>query len=187
MGGAAVMATTYEHAWTEREVVRPKSDGNLDTNGRKLEVVGIPVQVQRALFGALVALAVTPGRRGRGRARGRARSGSTRVSDRYRGAGVGVALIDTGVTPSADLGGRLLARVDLTSEGDGVDHYGHGTHMAGLIAGDGTLAGGVAEGAAPAASLVSIKVAGWDGATDVSTVIAGLQWAVANRDRYGCA
>jgi serine protease AprX len=146
--------------------------------------VGIPVQVHRALIGALVALAVTPA----GAAAAAAWQGSVRltaVSDRYRGAGVGVALIDTGVTPSADLGGRLLARVDLTPEGDGIDHYGHGTHMAGLIAGDGTLAGGVAEGAAPAANLVSIKVAGWDGATDVSTVIAGLRWAVANRDRYG--
>ncbi len=104
---------------------------------------------------------------------------------KYRGRGIGVALIDTGVTPSADLGTRLLARIDLTSEGDGLDHYGHGTHMAGLIAGNGLLAGGAYPGAAPEASLVSVKVAGWDGATDVSTVIAGLQWAVSNRARYG--
>ena len=104
---------------------------------------------------------------------------------RYRGQGIGVALIDTGVTPSADLGSRLLARIDLTSEGDGLDHYGHGTHMAGLIAGNGSLAGGAYAGAAPEAGLVSVKVAGWDGATDVSTIIAGLQWTVSNRDRYG--
>jgi serine protease AprX len=103
---------------------------------------------------------------------------------RFDGAGVGVALLDTGVTPSPDLGGRLLARVDLTSEGDGLDHYGHGTHMEGLIAGDATQLAHT-EGSAPEARLVSIKVAGWDGATDVSSVIAGLQWAVANRDRYG--
>ncbi len=89
------------------------------------------------------------------------------------------------MTPSADLGTRLLARIDLTSEGDGLDHYGHGTHMAGLIAGNGSLAGGAYPGAAPEAGLVSVKVAGWDGATDVSTVIAGLQWAVSNRARYG--
>lgn len=105
------------------------------------------------------------------------------VSRRYDGSGIGVALIDTGATPADDLGGRLAARVDLTAEADGADHYGHGTHMAGLIAGDGTRGGG--PGAAPGARLVSVKVAGWDGATDVSTVIAGLHWAVANRDRYG--
>lgn len=184
MGGAAVMAKTYGGAGTEHGVVRPKSDGNLATNGRKLEVVGIPIQVPRAVFGAAVALALMPV----GAIAATTWQGAVRldqVSDRYRGSGVGVALIDTGVTPSADLGGRLLARVDLTPEGDGIDHYGHGTHMAGLIAGDGTFAGGAAEGAAPAANIVSVKVAGWDGATDVTTVIAGLRWAVANRDRYG--
>ena len=104
---------------------------------------------------------------------------------KYRGQGIGVALIDTGVTPSADLGARLAARIDLTPEADGLDHYGHGTHMAGLIAGNGALAAGAYPGAAPEASLVSVKVAGWDGATDVSTIIAGLQWAVSNRVRYG--
>ncbi|MDX6378406.1 MAG: serine protease AprX [Gaiellaceae bacterium] len=109
----------------------------------------------------------------------------TQAPMRYRGRGIGVALIDTGVTPSADLGSRLLARIDLTSEGDGLDRYGHGTHMAGLIAGNGALGGGSYPGAAPEANLVSVKVAGWDGATDVSTIIAGLQWAVSNRDRYG--
>ncbi len=106
------------------------------------------------------------------------------VPPKYKGDLVGVALIDTGVTPSADLGGRLLARIDLTNERDGIDHYGHGSHMAGLIAGDGTQAFGNYEGAAPEANLVSVKVAGWDGATDVSMIIAGIQWAVSNKDRY---
>jgi serine protease AprX len=104
---------------------------------------------------------------------------------KYRGKGIAVALIDTGVTPSADLGDRLLARIDLTDEGDGLDRYGHGTHMAGLIAGNGLLGAGEYSGTAPEAGLVSVKVAGWDGATDVSTIIAGLQWVVSNRVRFG--
>lgn len=111
--------------------------------------------------------------------------GLSSVRNKYSGSEVTVALLDTGVTPSADLGVRLLARVDLTSERDGIDRFGHGTHLSGLIAGDGTLSQESYEGAASEASLVSIKVAGWDGATDVSTVIAGLQWAVANRERLG--
>ena len=147
--------------------------------------MGIPVQVPRVAFCLRDRPRADAGRHRRGRHLAGTPSGSPSVSARSDGTGVGVALIDTGVTPSADLGGRLLARVDLTPEGDGIDHYGHGTHMAGLIAGDGTLAAGAAEGAAPGANLVSVKVAGWDGATDVSTVIAGLRWAVANRDRYG--
>ncbi len=68
--------------------------------------------------------------------------GLPNVPRRDNGAGVTVASIDTGVVPNPDLGHRLLARVDLTSEGDGIDRFGHGTHMAGLIAGDGTTSRG---------------------------------------------
>src|SRR5690348_13474022 len=111
--------------------------------------------------------------------------GLNAVPNKFQGDGLAVALVDTGVTPTADLGLRLLARVDLTSEHDGIDHFGHGSHMAGLIAGDGTLSAEAFEGSAPETYLVSIKVAGWDGATDVSTVIAGIQWAVSHKARYG--
>jgi serine protease AprX len=111
--------------------------------------------------------------------------GLEQVPNKYQGDGVTVASIDTGVAPNPDLGGRLLARVDLTGERDGIDHFGHGTHMAGVIAGDGTTSAGAFEGSAPETNLVSVKVAGWDGATDVSTVIAGLQWVVSNRARFG--
>jgi serine protease AprX len=106
------------------------------------------------------------------------------VPNKYQGDGVTVASIDTGVTPTPNLAGRLLARVDLTSERDGIDRFGHGTHMAGVIAGNGATSFGAYEGAAPETRLVSVKVAGWDGATDVSTVIAALQWVVANRARF---
>src|SRR4051794_2862880 len=111
--------------------------------------------------------------------------GLDQVPNKYQGDGVTVASIDTGVTPTLNLGPRLLARVDLTAERDGLDRFGHGTHMAGVIAGDGTTTFGAYEGSAPEARLVSVKVAGWDGATDVSTVIAGLQWVVSNRARFG--
>jgi len=110
--------------------------------------------------------------------------GLDEVPNKYQGDGATVASIDTGVTPTPNLGARLLARVDLTSERDGLDHFGHGTHMAGLIAGDGTTSSEAYTGAAPEARIVSVKVAGWDGATDVSTVIAGLQWVVSNRGRF---
>jgi serine protease AprX len=110
--------------------------------------------------------------------------GLDRVPNKYQGEDVTVASVDTGVTPTPNLGPRVLAKVDLTSERDGLDHFGHGTHMAGVIAGDGTTSLGQFEGAAPETRIVSVKVAGWDGATDVSTVIAGLQWVVSNRARY---
>jgi serine protease AprX len=84
-----------------------------------------------------------------------------------------------------DLQNRVIASVDLTPAHDGVDYFGHGTHMAGIIAGDGSSSDGQWTGVAPGANLVSIKVAGWDGATDVSEVIAGLQWVYANKSTYG--
>ncbi len=102
----------------------------------------------------------------------------------YDGTGVTVALLDTGVARTPDLGARVLARVDFTPGGAGDDVYGHGSHMAGVIAGDGGLSGGKWRGVATGARLVSVKVAGPDGATDVSIVIAALQWIVAHRDAY---
>ena len=100
------------------------------------------------------------------------------------GSGVTVALLDTGVSQNADLGNRVLARVDFTPDQDGLDHFGHGTHMAGIIAGDGSLSGGTWSGVAPRANVVSVKVARADGSTDVSEVIAGLQWVVSHRADY---
>ena len=103
----------------------------------------------------------------------------------YDGSGVTVAMLDTGIQPVSDLAGRIVASADFTSEGDGLDRYGHGTHMAGIIAGTGNSSNGVWNGVAPKANLVSVKVAGADGSTDVSVVIAGLQWIVGNRSSFG--
>ena len=100
------------------------------------------------------------------------------------GRGIRVALIDSGVADVPDLRGNVIARVDFTEERNGLDTYGHGTHMAGLIAGDGTASAGQWVGSAPGADLISLKVASWNGATDTSSVIAALRWVVTNKARY---
>jgi serine protease AprX len=89
------------------------------------------------------------------------------------GAGVGVALVDTGVADTPALAGRVVRGPDLSGDGDGLDRYGHGTFMAGLIAGPDT-------GAAPGAHVVSVKVAGASGETTLVTVLEGMDWAVDN-------
>ena len=100
------------------------------------------------------------------------------------GSGVRVALIDSGVSDVPDLRNRVVARVDFTEQRDGLDTFGHGTHMAGLIVGDGTSSAGQWVGAAPGADLISLKVASWNGATDTSSVIAALRWVVTNKSRF---
>ena len=91
------------------------------------------------------------------------------------GQGVGVALVDTGVAPVPDLLERVAAVADVTPERTIMDGFGHGTFMAGLIAGDGRSSGGRYTGVAPGADLVSVKVALSDGSTTLGTVLNGLQ------------
>jgi serine protease AprX len=104
-----------------------------------------------------------------------------------RGAGVGVAVLDTGVSGGSDLAGRVVHGPDLSGEDAGArDSYGHGTVMAGIVAGSGVDAGAAPRtGIAPAAHVVSGKLAGANGATDVSTVLAGMHWVASFKDAYG--
>jgi serine protease AprX len=101
------------------------------------------------------------------------------------GQGVTVAVLDTGIASLPDFSGRLAAGVDLTGSGDPfTDSYGHGTFVAGLIAGDGASSDGAYSGEAPGASLVSVKVAGADGTTHLGTLISGLQWVADHQSTY---
>jgi serine protease AprX len=106
------------------------------------------------------------------------------------GSGITVALLDTGVYAGhPDLAGRVVHCEDFShergTEAECADTFGHGTFMAGLIAGNGAASNGKYKGAAPGASIVSVKAAGYDGSTDVSTILAGIQWVVAHKDVYG--
>jgi serine protease AprX len=101
------------------------------------------------------------------------------AADGDTGQGVTVAVLDTGIDNLPDFSGRLIGGVDLTGAGRPfADGYGHGTFVAGLVAGDGSSSGGQYSGEAPGADLVSVKVAGASGSTRLSALISGLQWAV---------
>ena len=115
------------------------------------------------------------------------------------GKGVDVAVIDTGIAPVAglDAAGKVVNGPDLSFESQAantrhIDGYGHGTHMAGIIAGRDreVLAGAENDpsrfvGIAPDARIVSLKVAAADGGADVSQVIAAIDWVVQNRRANG--
>ena len=103
-----------------------------------------------------------------------------------KGAGVGVAVIDTGTSPMPDFSGRLVHGPDLSGEGSIIDTYGHGTVMSGLVGGSGadSASTGAYTGVAPKAHVVSVKVAGRNGVTDVSTVLQAMHWVSAYKDQY---
>ena len=121
------------------------------------------------------------------------------AGQRVTGKGVGVALIDSGIAPVKGLAqpGKVINGPDLSFESQApnlahLDTFGHGTHMAGIIAGrDPEVPAGRENdpkyfvGVAPDANLVNLKVAAADGAVDVSQIIAAIDWAVTHRNDPG--
>jgi serine protease AprX len=106
------------------------------------------------------------------------------------GTGVDVALIDSGAVPVGNLAepGRVIHGPDFSSERRNrrlatLDTFGHGTHLAGLIAGRDPVTGFA--GVAPGARIVSLKVAGADGETSLAQVLAAMEWVHRNRNANG--
>lgn len=104
----------------------------------------------------------------------------------YQGATAKVAILDTGIDQThPDLAGQVAAGQNFVPAGnpgggvptDVTDRFGHGTHVAGIIAGTGAASGGQYAGVAPKAQLVIGKVLDNQGAGDDSWIIAGMQWA----------
>jgi serine protease AprX len=104
------------------------------------------------------------------------------------GHGIGVALLDSGITPHAALP-NVVASVSLvTGDTNVTDEFGHGTHVAGIVGGSAAAAAGVTPlytgGIAPGAALVSVKVLGPNGSGLTSDVIAGMEWAISNQASF---
>jgi serine protease AprX len=118
-----------------------------------------------------------------------AASGSAVARSRYgvTGAGVTVAVIDSGVQPHTDLPAtRIKAFVDFVNgRTTAYDDYGHGTHVAGIVAGSGAASSGQYAGVAPGASIVALKVLDANGSGRTSDVMAALEWVLANHVTHG--
>ncbi|MFG2355909.1 S8 family serine peptidase [Streptomyces sp. NPDC048521] len=98
----------------------------------------------------------------------------------YTGKGVKVAVLDTGVDAThPDLKDQVIEAKNFTAAADATDHFGHGTHVASIVAGTGAKSGGKYKGVAPDAKILNGKVLDDSGSGDDSGILAGMEWAAA--------
>lgn len=93
------------------------------------------------------------------------------------GQGVTIAVLDSGINDNGDLNSRVIHEVEVNSNTNyTVDKYGHGTHVAGIIAGDGMNSHGRYVGIAPKANIINVKYSDDNGAASEIDLLNGLQW-----------
>ena len=103
----------------------------------------------------------------------------------YTGKGIGVCILDTGIYEHIDFTGRIWTFYDfLDFKRRPYDDNGHGTHVAGLVAGDGTASMGKYRGAAPGCGIIALKVLDCYGTGSQDDVLRALRWIREYRQQY---
>jgi serine protease AprX len=101
----------------------------------------------------------------------------------YTGAGIGVAVIDSGISNDSDL--NINRQVSFNPNSRSIsDVYGHGTHVAGIIGGNGTDSNGLYKGVAPDVDLFGLKISDESGLAYESDTVDAMQWVFDNKDDY---
>lgn len=104
----------------------------------------------------------------------------------YSGRGVGVAVMDSGIYLHTDLADRVCAFFDVVNgRQEPYDDNGHGTHIAGIIGGDGYASEGRYHGIATGCRLIGVKILDARGNGSIPNLIKGAQWVLENKKKYG--
>lgn len=104
----------------------------------------------------------------------------------FKGEGVGIAIVDTGLSMHPDFSSRITGWYDtLKGKSSPYDDSGHGCHVAGIAAGNGYSSHGLYTGIAPEANLIGVKVLNKKGNGTISDIMRGLNWILYNKERLG--
>ena len=116
---------------------------------------------------------------------------SSRAAYTLNGTGVGVAVLDSGIYAAHNSfknsagTSRIVANVNFTTSSTTADNYGHGTHVAGIAAGNSSSNSGAYRGVStPNANIVSVKVLNDSGSGQTSWLLNGLDWVLQNKAAY---
>lgn len=112
-----------------------------------------------------------------------------RAADAHRqgitGKGINIAIVDTGLSLHPDYRPRITGWYDaLKGNASPYDDSGHGSHVAGIAAGNGQASRGLYTGIAPEANLIGVKVLNKKGNGTVSDIMRGLNWILHNKERF---
>lgn len=103
----------------------------------------------------------------------------------YTGKDIGVCLLDTGISDHPDFKGRIQMFVDfISNKKTPYDDNGHGTHVAGILCGDGSASGGRYKGVAPGCRIIAVKVLDRMGNGNKEDVLQAFQWILKNYQKY---
>lgn len=107
------------------------------------------------------------------------------LQEKFTGEGITAAILDSGIAAHEDFGDRILAFSDFVSgRGMPYDDNGHGTHIAGILAGSGKRSDGRYAGIAPGCGLVIGKVLNRRGSGNLADILKGISWCMEHRELY---
>lgn len=106
-------------------------------------------------------------------------------TDKYTGKGVTTAILDTGIYPHMDFGNRIIVFRDFVSyRSRPYDDNGHGTHVAGILCGDGKASNGLYKGIAPSCRIAALKVLDRFGNGNKENVMRAFRWILRYHEQY---